>query len=188
MAPEQFSGGAASVKSDIYALGLILFEVFTGRRAQESKTLDELKRFHETGTHTTPSTIVHDIDPGVERVILRCLERDPERRPASALVVATALPGGDPLAAALAAAKHRPPRCGRGGRVRGTWRRPRAGARGVRAWRAAGLCCRIERTSLTGRTPLADPPAVLVDRAEQIVRSLGYTDPRGSGLRLHVVR
>ncbi len=103
MAPEQFAGGAASIKSDIYALGLILFEVFTGRRAQESKTLEDLKRFHQTGTHTTPSSIVRDLDPGVERVILRCLERDPERRPASALVVAAALPGGDPLAAALAA-------------------------------------------------------------------------------------
>ena len=103
MAPEQFAGGAASIKSDIYALGLILFEVFTGRRAQESKTLDDLKRFHQTGTHTTPSSIVRDLDPGVERVILRCLERDPDRRPASALVVAAALPGGDPLAAALAA-------------------------------------------------------------------------------------
>ena len=86
MAPEQFSGAAASVRSDIYALGLILFEVFTGKRAQESKTLEDLKRFHQTGTHTTPSSIVHDLDPGVERVIQRCLERDPERRPVSALV------------------------------------------------------------------------------------------------------
>lgn len=40
MAPEQFSGAAASLRSDIYALGLILFEVFTGKRAQDSKTLD----------------------------------------------------------------------------------------------------------------------------------------------------
>jgi len=46
---------------------------------------------------------VKDVDPLVERVILRCLERDPAKRPASALQVAAALPGGDPLAAALAA-------------------------------------------------------------------------------------
>ena len=51
----------------------------------------------------TPTTIVRDLDPAVERVILRCLEKDPERRPASALVVAAMLPGADPLAAALAA-------------------------------------------------------------------------------------
>ncbi len=43
------------------------------------------------------------MDPAVERVILRCMERDAAARPSSALAVAAALPGGDPLAAALAA-------------------------------------------------------------------------------------
>jgi hypothetical protein len=43
------------------------------------------------------------MDPVVERVILRCLDPDPTRRPSSALAVSAALPGGDPLAAALAA-------------------------------------------------------------------------------------
>ena len=46
---------------------------------------------------------MRDLDPAIERAILRCLEHDPARRPASALAVAAALPGGDPLAAALAA-------------------------------------------------------------------------------------
>src|SRR5215218_1717125 len=101
MAPEQFAGRAASIRSDIYALGLILFEIFTGRRAVDSKTLADLKDFHKTGTVPTPSSIVRDLDPAVESVILRCLEKEPERRPASALVVAAALPGADPLAAAL---------------------------------------------------------------------------------------
>ena len=43
------------------------------------------------------------IDAAIDHIILRCLDPDPERRPASALAVAAALPGGDPLAAALAA-------------------------------------------------------------------------------------
>jgi len=84
MAPEQLAGRPASIKTDIYSLGLILFEIFTGKRAHDAKTLNELKQFHDTGTVTTPSSIVRDLDPGVERVMLRCLDRDPDKRPASA--------------------------------------------------------------------------------------------------------
>ena len=85
MAPEQLAGKPASIRSDIYALGLILFEIFTGRRAYDAKSLGDLKQLHDTGTVTTPSSIVRDLDPAIERVILRCLARDPEQRPASAL-------------------------------------------------------------------------------------------------------
>ncbi len=52
---------------------------------------------------TSMTSVAADIDPGVEKAIRRCLDPDPARRPASALSVAAALPGGDPLAAALAA-------------------------------------------------------------------------------------
>ena len=76
MAPEQFEGRPASVRSDIFALGLVLFELCTGRRAVESRTLQELKDFHRTGTFATPSSIVRELDPAVERIILRCLERE----------------------------------------------------------------------------------------------------------------
>src|SRR5215475_7101414 len=103
MAPELLTGGAPSVKTDLYALGLILFEIFTGKRAFDAKTFNELLTMHETRTLATPSSMVRDLDPAVERVILRCLEHDPALRPGSALAVAAALPGGDPLAAALAA-------------------------------------------------------------------------------------
>jgi serine/threonine-protein kinase len=180
MAPEQFSGGSASVRSDIYALGLIVFEVFTGRRAQDAKTLEDLRKFHETGTHTTPSSIVRDLDPSVERVILRCLERAPERRPISALAIAAALPGGDPLAAALAAGETPSPdvlaAAGESDALGVAWGVALVSfvVVGMLAFAAAS-----QRTSLTGRTPLDVAPPVLVDRAEQVVASVGYDDAPG---------
>ena len=62
-----------------------------------------MRRKHEQETPTAPSNVLAGFDPAVERVILRCLEKDPRARPSSAVQVAAALPGGDPLAAALAA-------------------------------------------------------------------------------------
>jgi serine/threonine-protein kinase len=103
MAPEQLLGREVTARSDIYALGLVLYELFTGRRVFTASTLKDLVEQHQSGALTPPSTIVNALDPGIERAILRCLEREPSRRPASALAVAAALPGGDPLAAALAA-------------------------------------------------------------------------------------
>src|SRR5438309_10405728 len=103
MAPEQLAGRDVSTKSDLYSLGLILYEILTGKRAFEASTLPELMKLREQATITNPSTLVRDLDPLIERVIFRCLENDPDKRPASALQVAAALPGGDPLAAALAA-------------------------------------------------------------------------------------
>ena len=102
MSPEQFAGKEVTTKSDIYALGLVLYEVFTGKRVFEAGSLEELKQMHASSAPPTPSSWVKDIDPLVERVILRCLEKDPAKRLASAKQVADALPGGDPLAAALA--------------------------------------------------------------------------------------
>ena len=58
---------------------------------------------HESGALATPSSLVRDLDPSIERAIQRCLEREPAKRPASALAVSAALRGGDQLAAALAA-------------------------------------------------------------------------------------
>src|SRR5262249_47041059 len=103
MAPEQRSGKEATVRSDLYALGLVLYEVFTGKQAFPAKSAAERARLQESSDLVSPSSHVSDLDSAVERVILRCLEKDPRNRPPSALAVAAALPGGDPLAAALAA-------------------------------------------------------------------------------------
>ena len=103
MAPEQLAGKEVTVRSDIYSLGLLLYELFTGKPPFEAATLADLVRVRSSAPPLSPSSLVRDMDPAVERVILRCLEADPAARPASALAVAAALPGGDPLAAALAA-------------------------------------------------------------------------------------
>jgi serine/threonine-protein kinase len=103
MAPEQLAGKGATVRSDIYSLGLILYEIYTGKKAFTAKTLAELREQKETQTPRAPSEIRGGIDPVVERVIQRCMEKDPNARPASVAQLAQALPGGDPLAAAIAA-------------------------------------------------------------------------------------
>ena len=71
MAPEQLAGREVSARSDIYSLGLILYEILTGKRAFEASTLPELIKLREQGTITNPSTLVRDLDPLIERVILR---------------------------------------------------------------------------------------------------------------------
>lgn len=102
MAPEQLDGREVTPRSDIYALGLVLYEIFTGKPAFQADSADQLAELHRSGVHSRLSSHVADVDPAVERIIDRCLAKDPARRPGSALLVATALPGGDPLAAALA--------------------------------------------------------------------------------------
>ncbi len=103
MAPEQLAGKEVSTRSDIYALGLVLYEIFTGKRAFGDKATGTLQGRSPDRTPSRPSSVVKDLDPIIEKVILRCLAESPNDRPGTALSVAAALPGGDPLAAALAA-------------------------------------------------------------------------------------
>ena len=85
-----------------YALGLILYEVFTGRRLFDGRSVEEIRSQHRTAKPPSISTAVREIDPEIERVIVRCLEEDPASRPSSAHAVIASLPGRDPLAAAVA--------------------------------------------------------------------------------------
>ncbi|HLW98799.1 MAG TPA: serine/threonine-protein kinase [Candidatus Acidoferrales bacterium] len=180
MAPEQLAGTGVTLKSDIYALGLVLYEIFTGKRAFDAPTVAELNRVRESSVPASPTTLVKELDPLIERVIQRCLEKDPERRPASALQVAAALPGGNPLAAALAAGElPSPEMVAAAGNKEGI--RPRY------VWASIGVVaiCILIEFLLSGQTRIyrtvgfPKPPEVLADRAQDILRGMGYTATPG---------
>ena len=162
MSPEQKAGREVTTRSDIYSLGLVLHEMFTGKARKD--------------TQSTPSELVKDLDPAIERVILRCLEEDAKRRPSSALSVAMALPGGDPIAVALAAGETPSPEMvAASGEKEGL--RPRtallcfAGAIVSLVILAVGS----HFLNLLARAPLDLPPEVLAFQAQAMLKQFGYT-------------
>jgi serine/threonine-protein kinase len=184
MAPEQLSGKEVSARSDIYSLGLVLYEIFSGKRAWEASSLPELLRLREESTPASLSTMVRDIDPAVERVILRCLEADPARRPASALAVSAALPGGDVLAAALAAGETPSPEMVAAGNA----------GEGVRPWVAVSCLAAVvavvgalvffnSHQFLAGLVRWDLPPDALAFQARNYIHQFGYTAPASDTAR-----
>ena len=178
MAPELLSGGEASARSDIYALGLVLYELFTGKRVFGGRTLAEIVHQQETVEPTPPSTLVEDFDPVVERVILRCLEKDPRQRPATVLSVAAGLPGGDPLAMALLAGETPSPEMVAAAGESGALKPAAAWACLAAIIASLGIGLAMARAS--SLLALASPPKspqVLIDRAQTILKTAGYADP-----------
>ena len=176
MSPEQLSGKEVTMRSDIYALGLVLYEVFTGKRAF-AESAAKLLHAGADRTPSRPSSVVKDLDPIVEKVILRCLETDPSSRPATALAVAAALPGGDPLAAALAAGETPSPQLvAASGETTGL--RPRIAVACllfVLLGLAVGIYLTI-RYSAVEKMHLEQTPEVLAHKAREILAQIGYPE------------
>jgi serine/threonine-protein kinase len=177
MSPEQLAGSETGLRSDLYALGLVLYELYTGKRAFSGDSLADIRRARDRGP-TSPSSLVDDLDPAVERVIKRCLADDPAQRPATALAVAASLPGGDPLAMALAAGETPSPEmvaaAGEAGALV-----PR-----VVLLTVAGIAAAIfvaaqlgQRTTVLSLSRPPRSPEVLVDRGRQMLEGLGFTTP-----------
>ena len=129
---------------------------------------------------TPPTTIVTSLDPAIERAIQRCLDPDPARRPASALAVSAALPGGDPLAAALAAGETPSPEMvaaageGAGLSRRVAW--PVFASDRSPAWWPR-LCWHCESSAFDRLRPrLTDE--VLTQKANDTIAEIGYAQPR----------
>jgi serine/threonine-protein kinase len=177
MAPEQLAGRPATIQSDLYSLGLLFYELFTGKRAFEAASLEEWKRKHAEHSPTAPSAVKPGLDPAVERVILRCLEKEPGQRPRSVAAVAAALPGGDPLAAAIAAGETPSPEMvAAAGSLEGL--KPAV------AWAClvsilAGMALAAylsPRAYRHGHVSLEKPPEALAERSKEIIRRFGYTE------------
>ncbi|WP_338870699.1 serine/threonine-protein kinase [Myxococcus stipitatus] len=79
MAPEQFRGGAIGAHTDIYALGVLLHQLLTGRYPFLCEDRMELERLHLEAPAPRPSAIA-PVSPAVDAVVLRCLEKDASRR------------------------------------------------------------------------------------------------------------
>jgi serine/threonine-protein kinase len=176
MAPEQLAGKEVSTRSDIYSLGLVLYEVFTGKRAFAESPAERLRARGER-TLSRPSSVVKDLNPVIERVILRCLETEPSARPATVLSVAAALPGGDPLAAALAAGETPSPQMvAASGETAGL--RPRVAAACLASvFAAMGLVVFLGiHYSGLEKMRLELTPEVLTQRAREIIARLGYSE------------
>ncbi len=91
MSPEQLTGGPVDHRSDLYALGVVLFELVTGRVPFEHPSVTALALAHVQAPPPRPSTLAGPLDPELEAVILACLHKSPAERPASARAVREAL-------------------------------------------------------------------------------------------------
>ncbi len=176
MAPEQIKGTEVTHSSDLYSLGLVLYELFTGKRAYTATNINDMLNLQEAMSLTSMSSHANDIDPAVENIIRRCLDPIPANRPHTAIAIAAALPGGDPLAAALAAGQTPSPEL-------------------VAASTSAGLSTRYSVPLLAfalafilafpylkghietlSYTPTELPQAALMVKAREIASTFGYPD------------
>jgi len=91
MAPEQSQGKTVDQRADLYALGLILYECLTGRRAFSGATAVEVALKQLKERPLPPRKLMADTPPHFEAIVMRCLEKEPARRFASVAELQRAL-------------------------------------------------------------------------------------------------
>jgi len=91
MSPEQSKGRPVDVRSDVFALGVMLYELVTGRRPFQGDTAVELFIAIDRDEPPLPSTVNPRVPPALEAIVLRCLRKSPDQRFASCGEVAEAL-------------------------------------------------------------------------------------------------
>jgi serine/threonine protein kinase len=80
MSPEQVEGKEADQRADLYALGIILFEMVTGQVPFEGETPFAIANKHKSELPPTPKKLAPQIPEGLSKLILRCLEKEREKR------------------------------------------------------------------------------------------------------------
>jgi len=92
MSPEQCKGlRDLTLKSDVYSMGIMFYELLTGRKPFHAETIIEMFKQHTKGTFTRPSRLVMDIPIWLDTLVCQCLEKEPEKRPLNAAMVADSL-------------------------------------------------------------------------------------------------
>ena len=97
MSPEQFLSEPVTEKTDVYALGLLGYELLTGRGPFEATTPTEMIAAHLRDTPRRLAEVRDDVDPELDNLIARCLDKDPAKRPAADEVARRLAPGGGVL-------------------------------------------------------------------------------------------
>jgi len=91
LAPEQLEGKEPDQRADVYACGVVLFEVFTGHLPFGGNNVMEIVLKHLKEPPAAPHEFWPEIPPALERLLLRCLEKSPEARHADAAALVTEL-------------------------------------------------------------------------------------------------
>src|ERR1700723_2769508 len=91
MSPEQTRGHNLDRRSDIFSLGSVLYEAITGQSPFTGPSVLSIMHDIATGTPAPPSTLQPGLPRTLDDLILRCLEKDPARRPARASEIVAAL-------------------------------------------------------------------------------------------------
>jgi serine/threonine-protein kinase len=87
MSPEQGQGRRITKRSDLYALGAVMYVMLTGRPPFSGKTTLDVIHKHKYSQFDRPRTIVPEIPYWLDEIVCQLLEKDPEKRPADAFVV-----------------------------------------------------------------------------------------------------